>query len=256
MLESKLKKSRKLFVTPLEVSKFYQCPRRLFLEKITLSKQVKERKGRVWDGEVVHLAVNLLVKRFMKGDVEESIEEVAKMALSKYEGKTELDKGKLIDFLSRLHGFLKGENLKSIFTEKTFESFRHGLIGTPDLVAIRQDFDVIPMDVKLGKLSRRGIKEEHLLQCVGESILVEDFFRKRVNLAYIIYFQSNSLARINITRSMKSKFLEYKRGIEKMCRIERIPMKSRLPNYRRRVCLGCHVKEACENIESLKRIGY
>jgi CRISPR/Cas system-associated exonuclease Cas4 (RecB family) len=149
---------------------------------------------------------------------------------------------------------IKEENFANIFTEKTLQSFKVGLVGTPDMICIKEDGQIIPVDIKLGRLSRLGVKDEHLLQNVGEAILTENFFRKKVLMSYLIYFGSNSLVKIDIDEKMKKKFLNYKKQIEKICRIGNIPEMSTLPNFKRRVCPGCHVKPACDNIETLRRI--
>ena len=244
----------KFFITPLEVAKFYQCPRRLWLEKVVLSRQFKEKKGKVWDGEVLHLAVNILVKRIKKGEtVEELINEAAKEALKKYEGKTELSKETLVDFLEKFYNLINDENFSQIFSEKKIISLKHAIVGTPDLIGIR-DGRAVAIDLKLGRLSKKGVKFEHVLQSIGEAIITEDYFRIPVKYAYIIYFQSNSIAKIEITEELKKKFFSLKKEIFRMFSSNRIPPKSRLPNYRNRVCKGCHVRPACENIEKIKRI--
>ena len=48
------KSKKRVIITPLDVAKFYLCQRRLWLEKVVLSKQFKEEKGRNWDGEALH----------------------------------------------------------------------------------------------------------------------------------------------------------------------------------------------------------
>jgi CRISPR/Cas system-associated exonuclease Cas4 (RecB family) len=255
-INSNLAKNRKLFVTPLEVGKFYQCPRRLFLEKIVLAKQYKEEVGKTWDGEAIHLAINIFVKNLVKKDVKELISEAVKIAMDKYRGKITINEERLKDFLQKFYDFIKEENFSRIFTEKTFESFKIGLIGTPDLVCVKEDGSIVAIDIKLGRLDRKGIKKEHLLQIVGEAILIEDFFRKAVNSCYIIYFESDSLARVDINKEMKRRFLDYKRGIERICKFRHVPEKGKMPNLERRVCLGCHVRPSCENIEALQRIKF
>lgn len=269
-----VERNRKLFVTPLEVGKAYQCPRRLFLEKIALSRQYKERRGKTWDGVVVHLAINLFVKNLKnlaesglaekdlaeKGEKDErGVEELAiksaRAAIGKYRGKTDMDAGRLSDFVLKFHDLIKEEGFSHIFTERTIQSFKMGLIGTPDVIGIAEA-EAIPIDIKLGRLSSRGVKEEHLLQSVGESMLVEEFLRTRVSKSYLIYFGSNSLAKIGIDSRMRRKFIGFKRQIERMCRAGYIPDKGRMLNLRRRVCLGCHVRHSCENIETLRRIIY
>ncbi|MEM7825830.1 MAG: PD-(D/E)XK nuclease family protein [Candidatus Aenigmatarchaeota archaeon] len=172
-------KNKKLFVTPLEVSKFYQCPRRLFLEKIVLAKEFKEERGKSWDGEVIHLALNIFIKNLMKRPIENVIDYCVESALRKYEGKTNLTKESLKDFIIRFYELLSEESFKHLFTEKTLCSFKIGLTGTPDIIGIKED-EIIPIDIKLGKLSSKGVKEEHLLQSVGEAILLEEFFRKKI----------------------------------------------------------------------------
>ena len=253
-IKRKVERMKKLFVTPLEVAKFYQCPRRLWLEKIILSRQFKERRGKVWDGEVVHLAISLLIKRMKEEDIEKTIEECANIALKKFEGKTELSADTLKNFLKKFYELVKEDGFTFLFTEKTLESFKHGVIGTPDVIGIKED-SIVPMDLKFGRVSRRGIKDEHVLQSVGEAILVEDYFRKRVDYSYLVYFQSNFLARIKITTQLKKKFFNYKNGIIKTFSSNRIPPMSRLPNFRNRVCKGCHVRPACDNIEMIKKLG-
>jgi len=252
LIES-LSKSTKVFVTPLEIGKFFQCPRRIWLEKVVMSTQKKEEKGKAWDGEALHFAINQLVKNLEKG-ISTAVEDAVNSAVSKYAGKIELEREKLVDFLNRFCEFMKEEGISTVFTEKLLESFPEGLVGTPDLIGISKDGKIITIDIKLGQLSRKGLKKEHLLQIVGEAILAEKFFRKRVEIAYLIYFESNSLAKIIIREDMKREFLKYKRGLIKTFRSSYIPPVSRLPNFKKRVCQGCHVRHVCENIELLKKI--
>lgn len=249
-------RNRKLFVTPLEISKFYTCPRRLFLEKIVLSKQFKERFGKTWDGEVIHTAISLFIKNLGKKEIDELVDEVTKEAIEKYKEKTALSEEKVKEFILKFNDLVKEEKFSTIYTERTFESFKIGLIGTPDLICIKEDGGIVPIDIKLGRLNERGVKEEHLLQLTGESILIEDFFRKDVIYSYLVYFESNSLAKVEISNEMKRRVIGYKRRIENILERGRIPDKSRLYNFKSRVCLGCHVKPACDNIEALSRMYY
>ena len=175
--------------------------------------------------------------------------------MQKYAGKITINEEKLKDFLFRLNELFQEEKFSNIFTEKTFNSLKIGLIGTPDIVGVKEK-KITPIDIKLGRLSKKGVKEEHLLQITGESILVGEFFRQRIDMAYLIYFESNNLVKVKIDEEMKKSFLSYKKKIEKMCKLGIIPEKGKLPNLRRRVCLGCHVRPSCENIEKLRKIIY
>lgn len=247
-----LSRSKKVFVTPLEVGKFFQCPRRVWLEKVVVSTQKKEEKGKVWDGEALHFAINQFVKNLEKEEISAAVQTAVESALEKYAGKTELSKEKLTEFLNKFYEFVKEEEINVVFTEKMLESFSEGLIGTPDIIGIKKDGKIVPIDIKLGHLGKR-LKKEHLLQIVGESILTEKFFRKQVEVAYLIYFESNSLVKIILRQEMKRAFLRYKINLVKTLKSNCIPTISRLPNFKRRVCPGCHVKHVCENIEMLKR---
>lgn len=248
-----VRKNRKLFVSPLEIGKFYQCPRRLFLEKVVLSREYKEKRGKVWDGELVHFAVSFLVNNLMKSDISEILSQTVKISMKKFKERITITKERLEEFLIRFSELLRRENFTHIFAEKTLESLRNGLVGTPDIILLKKE-KIIPMDVKLGRLSKKGLKEEHLLQLVGEALLVEDFFRKRVRESYLVYFESEKLVKVEIDEDLRREFANQKRKLERICKSRYIPEKSRLKNFERRVCLGCHVRRACENIETLRNI--
>lgn len=255
-IENEIRRNKTLFVTPLEIGKFYMCPRRLFLEKIALSKQFKEAFGKTWNGEVLHLAINLFVKKLGEKEVENSIEEVVKQAIEKYGERATLDVETVKDFVRSFYDMVKEENFVEIYTEKYFESFQTGLVGTPDLICVKENGAIVPVDIKLGKISSRGLKEEHILQSIGEAILVEDFFRKEVKYSYLIYFGSNSIEKIDLSEWDKRRFIGYKKKIEMIGKSSYIPDKTMVENSKRRICAGCHVKPACVNIEKLRRIYY
>ncbi|OYT41922.1 MAG: hypothetical protein B6U78_02480 [Candidatus Aenigmarchaeota archaeon ex4484_224] len=252
----RLEKNRKLFVTPLDVTKYFQCPRRLWLEKIVLAKQYKEKVGKVWDGELVHYATHLFIVNRGKDEISKIIENAVEQAFEKYKNKITLEKERVIDFLWSIDNFLKEENFEIIFSEKQLESIKIGLVGKPDIIGIKKDGNVVAMDVKFGEIGKKGIKKEHLIQNIGESLLVENFFRKEVNECFLIYFSSNATASIQINEKDKKEFLKLKRSIEKLVKTNKIPPKSKLPNYRKRVCQGCHVRKSCENIENYRRIRF
>jgi CRISPR/Cas system-associated exonuclease Cas4 (RecB family) len=255
-IDYEVSKNKNLFVTPLEIAKFYMCPRRLFLEKIVLSKQFKEEFGKTWDGEAIHLAINLFVKNFNGDNANELIDEISSQVIKKYKDKTNLTEEQIKEFIASFYEMFQEENFSKIFTEKSFESFKVGVSGTPDLICIKENGDVIPIDIKLGKISNRGIKEEHILQSIGEAILVEEFFRKRVDYSYLIYFGSNSIEKINLNEIDKRKFISYKKMVERIGKSSHIPERTMMGNSNIRFCAGCHVRPACENIEELRRIYY
>jgi CRISPR/Cas system-associated exonuclease Cas4 (RecB family) len=242
----KIRGMSKIFVTPLEVSKFYLCPRRLWLEKVVLAKQEKEERGRVWDGEAVHFAAKLLFDQFP----EHNPQEIVNRVFEKYEDRITLTKEKILRFVKNLANFIEEEGLEKIFPEKTLVSLRIGLVGTPDAIAIKED-EIFPIDIKLGKV--RKLRREHMLQSVGEALLIQNFFRKKVNKGCLIYFDSDSLFYVSFKPELKRLFLNYRRLIERTFSSPFIPRKGNIPNLRRRVCQGCHVRRVCEQMESLMK---
>jgi len=255
MIKREVSKKRLIFVTPLEVAKFYQCPRRFYLEKIVLSKQFKKERGKVWDGEVLHLAVKMFIENMMKKDIEDLIKTIPRLTLEKYAGKTTIKKDVIEDFLIKLYGLIKDERFNLLVSERTILSMKNGLMGTPDIIVRGDSGEFIPIDIKLGKIDRRGIKKEHMLQNTGGAILIEDFFRTRINKSYLIYLQAGSVVQMELTNDMKKEFILFKRELERVSMKEIIPPMSKLPNARERVCKGCHVKPSCNNIEELSRMG-
>jgi len=242
---------KRIFVTPLEIGKFYQCPRRFYLEKVVLSRQFKKEYGGVWDGEVLHLAVKTFIDNISEKDVDKSINKISKMSMGKFKGKTTITEKSVADFLIKLHELIKEENFNFLTSERTLLSIKRGVMGTPDIISINENGECVPIDIKLGRIDKIGIKKEHLLQNVGEALLVEDFFRKKIDRTYLIYFQADSAIKVDLTERMKKEFMLLKKELERVSTKKIIPPTSRLENAEVRVCKGCHVRPACENIEEL-----
>ncbi len=245
----------KIFVTPLEVAKFYQCPRRFYLEKIVLSKQFKKERGKVWDGEVLHLAVQMFINKLVKKDVDELITIIPRITLEKYAGKTTITERAIGNFLMKLLMLIGDEKFNFLVPERTLLSIKSGLMGTPDVIARNEVGEFIPIDIKLGRIDRKRIKKEHMLQNTGEAILVEDFLRTKVDRSYLIYFQAGSVVQTRLTKNIKKEFISFKRKLERVSMKKIIPPMSKLPNARARVCRGCHVKPSCDNIYELSGMG-
>jgi len=251
-LKERIKRVKKVFVTPLEVAKFYQCPRRLWLEKIVVSKQEKEKVGKVWDGEAVHLAVKLMIENMQKEKDENFlILTASEEAIKKYEGMIQLEKKTLEDFLRKFLELIKDENFVSLYSERTIESLKEGIIGSIDVIGFKEN-EVVPIEIKYAAFKGK-LKKEHLLQSVGESMLAGSYFRKTVRYSYLVYFQTNSLIKIEMNENLVRQFSNLKKQMQKLYSTGRIPPKSKLPNYVKRVCQGCHVRKACENIEFWKK---
>jgi CRISPR/Cas system-associated exonuclease Cas4 (RecB family) len=252
-IAERIKKIKKVFVTPLEIAKFYQCPRRLWLEKVVQSKQEKEKVGKVWDGEAVHLAVKLMIDN-MKKEKDENflVLKACEEAFKKYEGMIQIEKKTLEEFLRKFLELIKEENFNFVYSERTIESLREGIIGSVDVIGVKND-EIVPIEIKYAAFKGR-IKKEHLLQAIGETILVGNYFRKDVKYSFLVYFQTNSLIKVEVDEDLVRQFFKLKKQLEKFYSLGRIPPKSKLPNYTKRVCQGCHVKKACENIEILRKI--
>ncbi|MEM0333661.1 MAG: Dna2/Cas4 domain-containing protein [Candidatus Aenigmatarchaeota archaeon] len=251
IIKRKLSSVYKLFLTPLEVAKFFQCPRRLWLEKIVLAKQEKEKVGKVWDGEALHLSIKNFIENLGKKEENVLIKESVNYGLKIFEGAVQIKSEEMEEIVKKFMEEIKRENFDLILPERTIFSIRLGLIGSIDLIAFKGE-DLYPIEIK--HASYRGrIKREHLIQSIGEALLLGNYFRTHIKHSFIFYSQTNSLVKIDISKKNVENFM---RTISKIFRIyssNRIPPKSRLPNYRERVCKGCHVKLACDNIEKIRK---
>lgn len=241
----------KIFLTPLEVAKFYQCPRRFWLEKIVLSKQKKEKSGKVWDGEALHVGIKKLIEDLDKKEESILVRESAEYGIKSYNGLVEVSLEEMENMIKNFYSIIKEENFDLILPERTIVSLKFGLIGSIDIIAFKNE-EIIPIEIK--HASYRGkIKREHFIQLIGETILVSSYFRKRIKNSYIFYSQTNDLVKANIRTIHLKNFMGISRVMKRIYASDKIPPKSKLPNYRERVCKGCHVREACDNIEKIKK---
>jgi len=241
----------KLFLTPLEVSKFFQCPRRLWLEKVVLSKQKKEKVGKVWDGEAVHLSIKNFFENIGKKEESLLLKESVEYGLKSFEGAVQIEEKEIEEIIKEFIEELKSENFDLILPERTIVSIKFGLVGSMDLIAFR-DNEVYPIEIKYAAY-RGKLKKEHLIQGIGEVLLLNSYFRKNIKKFYIFYSQTKNLVEVNVKRRYILNFMKAVSKIFKVYSSQKIPPKSRLPNYKERVCKGCHVMHACNNIEVIKR---
>ncbi|MEM5815395.1 MAG: Dna2/Cas4 domain-containing protein, partial [Candidatus Aenigmatarchaeota archaeon] len=241
----------KMFFTPLEISKFFQCPRRLWLEKIVLAKQEKEKVGKVWDGESLHLAIKTTIENLGKKEEGEVIEEAVNYAVKSFQGLIEIGKDEMKEIIKKFLKHIRDEKFELVLSERTIFSFRLGLVGSIDVIAFRNE-EIIPIEIKHA-FYKAKIKKEHILQSVGEALLLGNYFRREIKQAYIFYSQSNSLIKLDILSKHLKYFMKTIGLIKRMYSSVKIPQKSKLPNYKERVCKGCHVRNACENIERLRK---
>lgn len=251
LVKRKFSYNSKSFLTPLEIAKFFQCPRRLWLEKIVLAKQEKEKIGKVWDGEALHLSIKNFVENFGKKEENILVRESVEYGLKRFEGLVQIKGEEMESMLRRFWEEIKKENFDFIVPERTIISIKLGMIGSIDLIGFKEN-EVYPIEIK--HASYRGrIKKEHLIQSIGEALLLDSYFRTNIKQSYIFYSQTNNLVKIEISKKDVENFMRLVSKIFKIYSSKKIPPKSKLPNYKERVCKGCHVRQACENIERIIR---
>ncbi|MCS7122988.1 MAG: hypothetical protein RMJ17_00190 [Candidatus Aenigmarchaeota archaeon] len=240
----KTMKEKKVILTPWDVAKFYVCPRRLWLEKVTLSRELKKEKGINWDGEALHLAI----KEALLG---KEINEAVDYVLKQYEGKiVELKKEEMSNFISKLQELIKGGNFKYFFPERQVLSLEYKLFGIPDIITIDENNNVSIIEVKYGSIEGE-VRKEHLIQLVGEVIVSSVFFRRKPIYGYLVYYKANKIAKVEIAKNEVKNFFNLSKKILLMFSRNTIPPLSRLPNFRKLICPNCHVKKACDQIEIL-----
>jgi len=251
-LQNKIEKnSRKIFFTPLEISKFYQCQRRFFLEKFVHTQQRKSEKS--YEGEVFHKSVRNFVKNYDKyfHNVEYLSSMVAESVLKEYEGKVEINKEKVLEVLYLTFNFIRKENFKYIIPEPTLISLKYGLVGSPDLLGILQNNEIVPIEIKTGtKKIKKGLK----IQLVGEAFVIESCLRREVNKVLLLSLSNKKIFKLKIDEEDKNFIKLLLSKMKKSLLLAKIPPMSNLPNFRKTVCPYCHVKETCDFIEETFKI--
>jgi len=250
-LENKISKlSRKLFFTPLEISKFYQCPRRFFLEKFVHSQQKKTERS--FEGEVFHKSIREFVKNYNKytHNLEVLSSMISENVLKEYQGKVEMKKEQILETLYAIDNFIKREKFKYLIPEPLLISIKYGLVGSPDLIGVTQNNEVIPIEIKTGtKRIKRGLK----IQLAGEALVIEASLRREVNKVILLSLNNRKIFRIRITEEDKKLVQNLLSRMKKTLFIKRIPPMSSLPNFRKVVCPYCHVREVCDFIEDVTK---
>ncbi|MEM5831921.1 MAG: Dna2/Cas4 domain-containing protein [Candidatus Aenigmatarchaeota archaeon] len=242
--------SRKVFLTPLEISKFFQCQRRFFLEKVTHSKQKKSEKS--FEGEVLHKSICNFIKNYNRyiDNLETLITLVSEDVLKEYRGKTKMNKDEITKVLFSLNNLLKKLNLRYVFSEPFLISIKHGVVGTPDMIVITKDGKILPIEIKTNvKKIKKGLK----IQLAGEVFVVESFFRREINEVILLSLNNRKMYRIRIGEEDKRMVQNLLRSVKKVLAYGRIPQMSNLPNFRKVVCPYCHVKEVCDFIEEIRK---
>lgn len=247
--KNKLNKlTKKIFLTSLEISKFFQCQRRFFLEKVVHSKQKKEQKS--YEGEVFHKSISEFIKNYNKYsynlDILTSL--VSENILEKYRGKVRISNDDVRRMLFSIDSLIKRLNLKYIVSEPLLVSIKYGIIGTPDIIAITQDNEILPIEIKTNvKRIKRGLK----VQLAGEAFVVEAYFRKEIREVMLLSLNNRRIFKVKITDEDRKLILNLLRAIKKSLFLRKIPPTSSLPNFRKVVCPYCHVKEVCDFIEEI-----
>jgi len=238
----------KIFFSSLDISKFSQCPRRFFLEKVVKSQQKKTRSS--FEGEVFHKASYLLIKNYNKIPLEQLISQVSEGVLSEFKDKVKVEKSAILSSLGFLDEFIRRHRFRFLISEPKIISIKSGLIASPDLIGISEN-EIIPIDLKMGSLR---VKEALKIQLLSEVVVVENFFKKEVNSAMIVSLLKRKVFRLEISQEEKQKVYAIKRQIERSLLNNKIFPISNLPNFRRLICPFCHVKDICDEIEKAKKI--
>ncbi|MEM5829996.1 MAG: Dna2/Cas4 domain-containing protein [Candidatus Aenigmatarchaeota archaeon] len=250
-LERKISElGNKPFFTSLEVSKFYQCQRRFFLEKVVHSRQKKSEKS--YKGEVFHKSISNFITNYNKyvDNIEVLASMVTENVIKEYEKKVKIDKSEVLKYLYQIDSFIRKQNFKYIISEPILISIKYGIIGTPDIIGITRDNEIIPFEIKT---KTNKIKEGLKIQIVGEAFVTEVCFRKEVNKSFLLSLQNEKTFEINITEEDKKQIQNILNMMKKVLLSMRIPPMSNLPNFRKTVCPYCHVKETCDFIEETRK---
>ncbi len=230
----------KIFFSPLDISKFYQCERRFYLEKFLNVAQKKSKKS--YEGEIIHFAIKEFFKNYLKYD----IDEIAKNIKKKYkinEGET-----KIKEHLNFLYTFLRKNKFNLAIPEFKIVALKKGIFCSLDLIAIKGN-EVYPIEIKLSFRKKFSTK----LQLIGQAIALENYLRKKIDKVILIGLNTKKYFIFKISESEKLKFYKYLKKIKKVILSDKLP-KIKQITLKKNVCKYCHVKEVCEKIEKTKKL--
>ncbi len=228
---------KKIFFSPLEISKFYQCERRFFLEKYLKLKTKKDEKSK--EGEKIHKLIKFFLENYLRKNIDEIIEELKKNEKNiKEEYK---------DYLNFLNNFLKKNKFSTVFSERRFISLEKSLISSSDLICVK-DGKIFPVEIKMSFRKNKAT----LLQLIGEAIVLERYARKKVDYVFLIGLKNKKIGKIKIDEKLKESFEKYRRKIIKVILSNKIPNIKEI-TIKKGICNYCHVKDMCDEIEKIRK---
>lgn len=260
------------------LSSYLYCKRKLFLERVL--KLVEIPKEIVIKGKIRHECydqINKIEENIVKSILEEiSLNELIQLIRKKntsivrdiiVKNKTNLKKFniKLIDIFKRLwpefliesefrakniHDFLiknkiYGEELWQRLTPKIqseyyISSKELGLKGVIDKLELHKD-DVIPIELKTGKSPKKGVWENHKVQIASYLLLLNEKFKKEINIGYIKYLDINEERAVILNPFLKDNILNLRDKVNLLLKSKELPKYCGNDNK----CNKCGLRKQC-----------
>lgn len=135
-----------------------------------------------------------------------------------------------------------------IHSEYYINSEELGLKGIIDKLEFYED-DIIPFELKTGKVPERGVWENHKIQIAAYLLLLEKKFNKEINIGYIKYLDANEDRAVIFNPFLRDQILILKNNVE--CLLN----SKELPDFcnNEKKCSSCGLKKQCNDEKFLNK---
>jgi|SRR3989344_2878413 len=163
--------------------------------------------------------------------------------------ESELRAKNIYDFL--IKNKVYGEELWQKLTPKIqseyyISSKELGLKGIIDKLELHEN-DIVPIELKTGKTPEKGVWNSHKMQIAAYLLLLNEKFKKDINIGFIRYVDSNEERAVILNPFLKDYVLELRDKVKLLLSSEE------LPEYcdNEKKCKLCGLRKQCFNKEFL-----
>jgi len=177
-------------------------------------------------------------------DVNLGIVDVFKKTWPSILNEAELRAKNIFDFVLEynVYGSELWEKLTpKIISEKSIESEKLQLKGIIDRIEVYGGSSYIPIELKTGKMPKKGVWPGHRIQIAAYAMLIEENFNTNVKEGFIRYLDTNETRQISINPFMKEEIIELTREIQDLLKNQE------MPNYceNKNKCVKCGLRSTC-----------
>lgn len=136
-----------------------------------------------------------------------------------------------------------------IYSEIRLESDNLQLKGIVDKVEI-YDESYVPIELKTGKMPKKGIWPGHRIQITAYTLMLEERFNTKINEGFIHYLDAKEIRQVTMNPLMKEEIINL------VSEIQELLSKKEIPDYckNRNKCTNCGLRETCYSEEQVTEL--